>query len=83
MFENACKFVKASPGFAGRLFVGQHAIASESSGSKLEPISRESAQQHGFNASVAVLDEVHVARSSELIDVVQSSMGSRAEPLTD
>lgn len=82
VFENACKFVKASAAFSRRLFVGQHAIASESSGSKLEPISKETPQQHGFNASVAIIDEVHAHRSSELIDVVQSSMGARQEPLT-
>ncbi len=82
VFDNCCKFVKASAAFSQRLFVGQHAIARESSGSKLEPISKETPQQHGFNASVAIIDEVHAHRSSELIDVVQSSMGSRQEPLT-
>ena len=82
VYENARKFVLTSAAFSRRLFAGQHAIAHEATGSKLEPIPKDTPQQHGFNAAVAVVDEVHAARTSELLDVVQSSMGSRTEPLT-
>jgi phage terminase large subunit-like protein len=82
VFDNCRQFVLRSPALRRRLFAGQHAIAHEATGSKLEPISKETPQQHGFNASVAVIDELHAHRTSELLDIVQSSMGARRQPLT-
>ena len=51
---------------------GQHAIADLARASRLEPISKETPQQHGFNASVAIIDEIHARRRSELLDIMQS-----------
>jgi phage terminase large subunit-like protein len=82
VFDNARRCVQRSAALARRLMVGQHAIAHLASGSRLEPISRDSPQQHGFNASLAVIDELHAHRTAELLDTVQSSMGARRHPLT-
>lgn len=82
VFENCRRFVLGRPALRRRLWAGQHAIADLARASRLEPISKETPQQHGFNASVAILDELHAWRTSDLLDIVQSSMGARRQPLT-
>ena len=82
VFENARRFVLRRPALRRRLWPGQHAIADLARASRLEPISKETPQQHGFNASVAIVDELHAHRTSDLLDIVQSSMGARRQPLT-
>lgn len=82
VFENAQSFVMSSPALRRRVTPGAHAITQLATGSKIEAISRETPQQHGLNASVAVVDELHAHRTSDLLDIVQSSMGARDQPLT-
>jgi phage terminase large subunit-like protein len=36
----------------------------------------------GFNPQCAVIDEYHAHKSSEILDVLQSGMGARSQPLT-
>lgn len=81
VFECARKFVLGSRALSRRLFAGQHAIAHDASSSKIEAISKETPQQHGLNASVAVMDEAHAYRTAELMEVVETSMGAREDPL--
>jgi phage terminase large subunit-like protein len=81
VFECARQFVLKSRALSSRLFAGQHAIAHDATTSKIEAISKDTPQQHGLNASVAVMDEAHAYRTSELMDVVETSMGAREEPL--
>lgn len=81
VFECARQFVTRSRALRGLLFAGQHAIAHDASSSKVEAISSETPQQHGLNASVAVMDEAHAYRTADLMEVVETSMGARADPL--
>jgi phage terminase large subunit-like protein len=50
-------------------------------GSFYKPISSESKTKHGFNSHIVVVDELHTQPNDELVDVLETSMGSRAQPL--
>lgn len=44
-------------------------------------ISADANTKDGFNASVVIYDEIHAAKTRELYDVLESSQGSREQPL--
>ena len=60
----------------------QKRIVHRASGSFYRAISAEAYSKHGFNASRVLYDELHAAPSRELWDVLTSSTGARAQPLT-
>lgn len=45
-------------------------------------LGRDSNTEDGANFSFAIIDELHAHSSSEMIDVVRSSMGARKQPFT-
>jgi phage terminase large subunit-like protein len=44
-------------------------------------ISAEAGTKHGFNTHLSINDEIHAHRTSELLDVIQTSTGARRQPL--
>jgi len=56
-------------------------VAVLSTNSKLEPISSRSEKQDGLNPHLGVIDEYHAHSSSDLLEVIQTGMGSRSQPL--
>ncbi len=56
-------------------------IVHRASGSFARAISAEAYNKHGFNASVVIYDELHVAPNRELWDVMATSQGARGQPL--
>ena len=45
-------------------------------------MSKDIKSKDGFNPSVGIVDEYHMADDSRLLDVIESGQGSRPEPLT-
>lgn len=80
-FELARKMVAASPKLRQRCKAVRSYIEAPGSGSVLRTISGEALSQHGFNAHVAVLDEVHAHKNRDLWDVLSSSVGARQQPI--
>jgi phage terminase large subunit-like protein len=80
VFDTARRYVGASPALLRRVGVGRHALYHEASGSSLEPIASDSTKLDGLNAHVAIVDELHAHRTSEVVDVLESSMGARRQP---
>jgi phage terminase large subunit-like protein len=60
----------------------QKRIVHRKTGSFYRAISAEAYSKHGFNCSFLVYDELHAARNRELWDVLTTSQGARAQPLT-
>ncbi len=59
----------------------QKRIVHRASGSFVRAISAEAYTKHGFNASVVIYDELHVAPNRDLWDVLATSQGARLNPL--
>lgn len=56
-------------------------IVHEASGSSYKALSADADTKHGFNAHCCVIDELHVHKNRDLVDVLETSTGSRRQPL--
>lgn len=73
-----------SPQLARRLTpagIRRHYLEHPPSGSILRALSSDGARQHGLNVHGAIVDEVHVHRNPDLIDALETGVGSREQPL--
>lgn len=84
IFNAAAAMVRMDPELSARLNVidSRKRIVDYHSGSFYQAISSESKTKHGFNASVILYDELAQAPNRHLYDVLTTSTGARAEPLT-
>lgn len=84
VFNAAAYMVRADEDLTARLNIidSRKRIVDYISGSFYQAISSESKTKHGFNASVILYDELAQAPNRNLYDVLTTSMGARAEPLT-
>lgn len=83
-FNVAAQMIRNDPDLAARCDIldSQKRIVDHKTGSFYRAISAEAYSKHGFNASRVLYDELHAAPSRELWDVLTSSTGARAQPLT-
>ncbi|MCP4354375.1 MAG: terminase large subunit [Proteobacteria bacterium] len=61
--------------------LGKFNVAIIETNSKLEPISSNDDKQDGLNPHGAVVDEYHAHKDSQLLEVIQTGMGSRSQPM--
>ena len=86
VYKVAADMVERSPNLRGyaKVYRGTKRIVcvkGPSSGGFLQAIACDAAGSHGFNASAVVLDELHTQRDSSLVDVLETSMSAREQPL--
>lgn len=83
VFKVAAQIVRADPELRHRLRVvdSTKTIACYENGSFYAAISAEAGTKHGLNPSFAIYDELAQSKSTDLYDVIDTSMGARAEPL--
>ena len=85
VFEQASGMVRREPELHSRLtmYHGQSkAIVLKSDPlSSYRVLSSGPESKHGGNTHFAVVDELHTFQSRELVDVIESSVGSRTQPL--
>ena len=77
----AKKMIEKDPAMSKVAKLFQHSIMIEESFSTFMPISSESSSAHGMNLHCAVMDELHVQKTDDLVVALQTSMGSRRQPL--
>jgi phage terminase large subunit-like protein len=81
VFEMAKVCVEQSPGLRSRLKVYRNSIVREETHSFYKALSAEAFTKHGLNAHGVIFDELHAQPDRELVDVMQTSMGARRQPL--
>jgi phage terminase large subunit-like protein len=81
VFETARRMVLASPGLRKRLGVQLYNIHDTKTASKLEPLGADADTLDGLRPHIVVADEIHAHKSSAVIDVMQTGMGTRQQPL--
>lgn len=59
----------------------QHSIAYLETNSSYKALSAEAKSKHGGNTHFAVIDELHTQPNRELVEVIQTSVGSREQPM--
>jgi phage terminase large subunit-like protein len=81
LFHVARDMVLAEPELKKRSKVLQKSITRENEGSFFRAISSDANTKHGFNASCVVIDELHAQPDRDLVDVLETSMGKRPQPI--
>ena len=79
--EPAKQMVRWSPVLAGKLVVKADVITVPGTGGIFRVVSSIADLAHGLNVSGAVIDEVHVHKSRDLIDALETGTGAREQPL--
>ena len=83
VFKVAAQIVRADPELSELLKVVDSTkhIACFANGSFYKAMSAEAGTKHGLNPTFVIFDELAQAKNRELYDVLDTSMGARAEPL--
>jgi len=81
LFTAASRFIESCPGLQRRSKIFKGSIVIPSKNSTIQFLSSEHKGKHGFNPSVVIVDEYHVQPNRDLVDVLESGMGMRDEPL--
>lgn len=83
IFKVAAQIVRAEPELMAKLRVidSTKHISCYGNGSFYKAISADAKLQHGLNPSFVVYDELAQAKSRDLYDALDTSMGAREEPL--
>lgn len=74
--------LESCPALARRAKVYRNSIVVAETRSTMMTVSSESATKHGLNPSTVLIDEFHVFPDRELVDVLETGMGARRQPLT-
>jgi phage terminase large subunit-like protein len=81
VFGAAREMARATPALSGKLRLMKKVITAPTTGGVFRVLSRMADTAHGLNVSGAVIDEVHVHKSRDLIDAIETGTGSREQPL--
>lgn len=83
VYKVASQIVRADPELSDilRCVDSTKTIACYANGSFYRAMSSESGTKHGLNPTFVIFDELAQAKNRELYDVLDTSMGARAEPL--
>jgi len=81
IFEEAKRMVSASPELASRVARFKLNMSVDRTASKFEPLSSDERTLDGLNPHCLLIDELHKHRTRALLDVLDTAMGSRRQPL--
>lgn len=81
LFTACSRYIESCPGLLRRCKIYKNSIVIPSKNSTIQFLSSEHKGKHGFNPSLVVVDEYHVQTNRDLVDVLESGMGAREEPL--
>ena len=79
--KDATMMVKRSPQLQKIIKSFKDNLHNIDSGSKFEPLGRDSDSMDGLNVHAAICDEVHAWKNRDMWDVLETGTGSRRQPL--
>jgi phage terminase large subunit-like protein len=81
IFDEARRMVTASPDLARIISRFKLNLSVDATNSKFEPLSSDDRTLDGLNPQCVLVDELHRHRTRALLDVMDTSLGSRRQPL--
>jgi len=78
----AKQLLESCPSLSRRAKVYRNSIVLPERNASMFCISSEAGTKHGYNPSCVLVDEYHVFPDRELVDVLETGMGARSQPLT-
>lgn len=82
VWNAARAMVRKSVALSKRISVGTGRLWQESSDSIFAPLGRDSDSDQGLNPSGAIVDELHVHASRDLLDNIEKAASTRSQPMT-
>lgn len=79
--DEATRMVRSSPALSRRVGVFRHNLHVLATHSKFEPLSADFNTLDGLNPHGVIVDELHAHRNRDLLDVLETAMGARRQPL--
>jgi len=80
-FDPMKQIVRGSPALTKHFDAFQSKIIHKSSGSVFEPVANVGDAQHGRDLHGGIVDEVHLHKTNDLIEAIETGTGSRIQPL--
>lgn len=80
-FDPMKQTVRGSPALKKTFDAFQSKIIHKASGSVFEPVANVGDAQHGRDLHGGILDEVHLHKTNDLIEAIETGTGSRIQPL--
>jgi phage terminase large subunit-like protein len=80
-FDPMKQTVRGSPGLGKHFDAFQSKIIHKRSGSVFEPVANVGDAQHGRDLHGGIVDEVHLHKTNDLIEAIETGTGSRIQPL--
>lgn len=80
-FDPMKQTVRGSPALGKHFQAFQSKIIHKASGSVFEPVANVGDAQHGRDLHGGIVDEVHLHRTNDLIEAIETGTGSRIQPL--
>ncbi len=77
----SAKMIRAYKALLDRTKLYTKSIVHPKTESFYKPITADAKTKHGFNTHCALIDELHAQANEELVDVIETSMGARQQPL--
>ncbi len=81
VWVDAATLVEKSPALKARIRASARSLFDPVSKSKIQPLSSEEGTEEGINPFGAIVDELHRARDSKMLDMIENSFGARLSPL--
>jgi phage terminase large subunit-like protein len=81
IFGEARRMVRASPELRATVGVFKLNLSIDRTASKFEPLSSDERTLDGLNPSCLLVDELHKHKSRALLDVLDTSLGARRQPI--
>lgn len=82
VFNPIKTLAEKAPALARKVHVYQHKIVHPTTGSTIEVISSLADAQFGANIHCSIVDELHVHKTPDLVEALETGRGSRDQPLS-
>ena len=81
IFDEARRMVRAAPELQRKIGVYKLNLSIDATASKFEPLSSDERTLDGLNPHFVLIDELHKHKSRALLDVLDTALGARRQPL--
>lgn len=81
VWDMARKMVEFSPELRPHIKAFKNTFVVDRTGSRYQPLGRDSKTMDGFSVHCGVIDEYHAHKTSEMYDVIDDGRGARRQPL--
>lgn len=81
VYDDAKRMAETSKAVRGRVEILRNVLRVPRTGGVFRALSKIAETAHGLNVSGAIIDEVHVHKSRDLVDAIETGTGARDQPL--